>query len=73
VVAPVCPLHKETMIRAEVQANTHYKCSLDECPARWDPETRLYYLRGRQESHTRRNTDWAGQSWTIALGRVRSR
>lgn len=56
--APVCPLHKKAMVPVEVQADIDYKCSQDECPIRWSPATRVYYLRSRRES-TSPSNEWA--------------
>jgi hypothetical protein len=43
--APVCPLRKKSMIRMELNPDTHYKCRQYECPIHWNPTTSLYYLK----------------------------
>ena len=46
---PVCPLHKKAMIRVEIKADTHCRCSLYECPIHWNPGTGLYYLKSQRD------------------------
>ena len=46
-IIPMCPLHKNAMIRIEIKADTHYKCSRYECPIHWNPTTSLFYLKSQ--------------------------
>ena len=66
---PVCPLHKNSMIRVEVKSDPHYKCRQHECPIHWNPTTGLYYLKSQNEARLREYPELT-RRWRLRWGAV---
>jgi hypothetical protein len=55
--APVCPLHRKAMIRAEMPTDTHYRCGKRECPIHWNSTDALFYLKKKGDWPLREGND----------------